>query len=619
MFSCSFFNFASLFLYHTMKPRLLFFLFMLLIIFGCRHRSSSETLSTSMPVFARVYALKDYFPDSAMRLMEGISDTLDESELLHRSPFLYNEYQVLKTELRYKTFQFLCDDTLALKAFTFYDSLISVARSSKHDEALFYQFTRSLYYKAVVEWHLGNKAESFVDFLRALCSIDELAGHNDAFRIKKPNSEYEHFTALIYDRLAEFFYTYDEWDEAMECIRLSNRCFELEGSLEGIASNFELLGDVMLARGDRYTSLAYYNKSDSIYESLGNHPKNLQYSRIIHDALKYYNEGKKLECNALLSKSLQFSKEGSRNAKRVHFTLGYFYFEGQQYDSALFHYERSLSLMPRQTLKSYCRIIEAANALGDSIKAAQYGQLLAELSMEQFYLSAEKSKMVSLFEEYKDDNDSKQGHSLFLFIVGIIVVLGIIIAAQSFWIHRRRKRIKADREQHEREKASLEQEIFQTLAEAQLKEERITALQKELENALSNPDFQKLSINEKLDVLMQMPVSKRALKVLKYNVKAGVSYPELVLTDNQLGQLITSVDAMFPKFSVKMIERYPRLKRSDIMYCCLYLLGLNEIQAAVLTGKTYQAVWKRSTKLQDIFDTKSSPQFVLRNIINDWE
>jgi hypothetical protein len=151
------------------------------------------------------------------------------------------------------------------------------------------------------------------------------------------------------------------------------------------------------------------------------------------------------------------------------------------------------------------------------------------------------------------------------------------------------------------------------------KEERITALQKELKSALANPDFQKLPLNEKLEVLMQMPMSKRALKVLEYNAKAGVSYPELVMSENQLGQLITTVDAVFPKFSVKMIERYPRLKRSDIMYCCLYLLGLNEIQAAILTGKTYQAVWKRSTKLQDIFDTKSSLQFVLRNIIKDWK
>lgn len=602
-----------------MKRWPLFLLLMLLVTIGCRRRPFLETLSSSMPVFAEVYALKDSHPDSALWLMQGIAETLDEKELQRRSPFLFNEYQVLKTELHYKTHQFFYDDTLTLRAFAFYDSLVSPMRGARRDEVLFYQFTRSLYYKAVIESHQGKKAESYADFLRALGAIDGLAGHRDAFHFRKPNPEYEHFTALTYDRLAEFFYKYDKWDEALECLALSNRCFEMEGCPEGIASNYELMGDILLAQGDRYASLDYYNKSDSIYETLGNHPRYLQYSRILHDALNLFNEGKKEQCNELLNSSLQQSREGSHYAKRIHFTLGYFYFEGQMFDSALYHYERSLSLLPRQTLKSYCRIIETANALGDSVKAAQYGQLLAELSMERFYQSAEKSKMVTLFEEYKDEKNTVQGRRLFLFIVGLVLFLGIIITAQSYWIHRRRKHIKADREQHEREKASLEQEISQTLAEAQQKEERITALQKELKKALANPDFQKLPLNEKLDILTQMPMSKRALKVLEYNAKAGVSYPELVMTENQLGQLITTVDTVFPKFSVKMIERYPRLKRSDIMYCCFYILGLNEIQAAILTGKTYQAVWKRSTKLQDIFDTKSSPQFFLRNIIKDWK
>ena len=457
-----------------MKRWSLFLFLLLLAMVGCRRRPPLETLSTSVPAFAEVYALKDYSPDSAVRLMQSIAETLDETELQRRSPFLFYEYQVLKTELRYKTYQFVGDDTLTLKAFAFYDSLV-VPMRTRQDEVLFYQFTRSLYYKAVIESHQGKKAESYADFLRALGAIDGLAGHRDAFHFKKPNPEYEHFTALTYDRLAEFFYNYDEWGEALECLGLSNECFELEGSPEGVASNFELMGDIILAQGDRYASLEYYNKSDSIYELMGNHNRYLQYSRIFHDALKFYNEGKKSECNSLLNSSLQQSKEGSRFAKRLHFTMGYFHYLQQKYDSALYHYERSLSLMPRQTLKSYCRIIESANALGDSVKAAQYGQLLAELSMERFYLSAEKSKMVSLFEEYKDEKDKVKGRSMFLYITGFIMILGIIITAQSYWIHRRRKRIESDRKQHEREKASLEQEISQTLAVARQKEERITA------------------------------------------------------------------------------------------------------------------------------------------------
>ena len=116
-----------------------------------------------------------------------------------------------------------------------------------------------------------------------------------------------------------------------------------------------------------------------------------------------------------------------------------------------------------------------------------------------------------------------------------------------------------------------------------------------------------------------MPISKRVRKVLDANVKAGASYPELVLSDNQMNMLVNAVDAVFPKFSVKLIERYPRLKRSDVVYCCMYILGITEIQAAALTGKTYQAVWKRSLKLHNIFDNKADLQFVLHDMLRDWK
>jgi hypothetical protein len=83
--------------------------------------------------------------------------------------------------------------------------------------------------------------------------------------------------------------------------------------------------------------------------------------------------------------------------------------------------------------------------------------------------------------------------------------------------------------------------------------------------------------------------------------------------------LVNAVDAVFPKFSVRIIEMFPRLKRSDVVYCCLYILGITEVQAAALTGKTYQAVWTRSLKMHEIFNNKSSLQLVLHSYLKDWK
>ena len=601
-----------------MKHRHLLLLFLLLAAFGCRHGSRVETLQDRMPAFAEVYSLKDYHPDSAFRIMHRIEDTLDVARLQRLSPFLFNEYQVLHTELRYKNIFPISDDTLTLRAFAFYDSVVSHSRSAAHDKVLFYQFARSLYYKAAVESQRDQKAEAFADYLQALRAIDGLARNRQPFHLGHPNPEYMHFTALIYDRLAWFFYTYDQWEEALECLNLSNACFEKEDCHEGLASNYALMGDVMLAQGDRLVSLNYYEMSDSIYRTLGSGDRFHRHNQLFHQALSLSNQNRKEECKNVLNQALLETEEASRLARQIHFVLGYVYIDSQEPDSALYHFEQSHPLLPRQTLKTYCNTIALANALGDSIKAAHYGQMLADITLQQFYQKTEVAKMMSMFIEYKEEKGAAIGRNMLLYIVGFIVLLAGVIAVQSLWIHRRSQRSKADQEQHERIKSLLEKQIAQTNAEARQKEEKIAALQQELEKTVANPSFQRLPLSEKMEVLTQMPICKRALKVLDYNVKAGVAYDELVMSDSQLGQLIKAVDTVFPKFSVRIIEQYPRLNRSDVMYCCLYILGINEIQAAALTGKTYQAVWKRSTKLHEIFGNKSDLSFVINDILKTW-
>ena len=601
-----------------MKHRPLLLLLLLLATLGCRPGSRVETLSDKMPTFAEVYRLKDYQPDSALRVMQRIQDTLDLPRLQRQSPFLFNEYQVLRTELRHKNILPIRDDTLALKAFEFYDSVVEHSRSAARDKVLFYQFIRSLYYKAAVESQRDYKAEAFADYLRALGAIDGLAGRRKAFRIGKANPEYEHFTALVYDRLAWFFYTTDEWEEALECLQLSNECFEIEGSAVGLASNYALMGEVMLAQGDKLASLAYYNKSDSIYEAEGAEDTFHHHGKLFHNALKISNDGNIEGCIRMLNDALLESDGDSRMSRQIHFMLAFSFLALQEPDSAIYHFDRSHPLLPRQTLKTYCNSIRVANSLGDTAKAARYGELLADFTLQQFYQKGEVERMGLQFAEYKEDKNTSKGQSILFYIFAFIVLMGLTITGQTFLIHYRRRRSKADEEQHQRMLRSLERQIDLTNAEAKQKEERISALQHELEKAIANPDFQKLPFSEKLEVLSQMPVSKRALKVLDCNVKAGVAYPELVMSDNQLGQLIKAVDAVFPKFSVRIIERYPRLNRSDLMYCCLYILGINEIQAAALTGKTYQAVWKRSTKLYEIFGNKSDLSFILQDLLKNW-
>lgn len=497
------------------------------------------------------------------------------------------------------------------------DSLIPSHEVSRRDPQLCLQMAKAYYYKAAVEKiKMKQPVESYTDYLNALWIMEGLKGERSAFFTDK-NPDHERFTALIYRCLAWYLYNYDAWDTAMECLERSNDCFIKGNYPHGVAANMELMGDVVLAQGNRERSMAYYRKADSILMRLKDEDVGQNVSGIFHRALDLYNVDEKEASLALLRHALAVSDD-DRLQRRVRFSLGYYYFQEKEYDSALYNYEHSYPLLPRQTLNSYCSIIQISNILGDSLKAARYGDLLAVAYQRQFARNGDRAKMIMLFENYKRDSDHVRTKDILYFTLCVVALLVVLLGSMSVFVVKRIRRQKLELEARERIRAALEGEIEVAKIDSQHKTEQIKALESKLEKVISNPDFQTLPFDKKLETLYEMPICKRILRVKEANVKAFNDYPELTLSDHQLTMLVNAVDAVFPKFSVRIIEMFPRLKRNDVIYCCLYILGVTEVQAAALTGKTYQAVWTRSLKLHEIFNNKSSLQIVLHCLLKDW-
>lgn len=595
----------------------LFAISLLLLATACNRRNDYETLSSRWTGFGEVYALKDAFPDIALSRFRYLTDSIGESRIEVASPFLYNEYQVLRVELDDKNGISVRNDSTMDSAFRFYESLLEQSWRRRHDEFLKYQYARSSYYKAVVESQRGMTLESFSDFLRSLEVMDELTGQLRVFPKLHQNTDYNHFTGHIYTQLASFFYRYDACFAALEVLGEANENFEKEGNTLDVADNLELMGDIMVDQLNLDVAVQFYKASDSIRTQL--HDDNIyqNYSALVHNSLVLFDLGMNDSAYCMLHHALD-QTENDYFARKICYFMGHFYYEEQMMDSALANYENCIPLLPRQTTRALCRVVQLSNALGDTEKAALFGGRLANNEVEQQYMAIDRTKMVSLYAQYKDDKRESRNRNLVLFILSIIVDLLLLLALDTYRLVHRRHKYMHDEEEHQLVKSRLEGQLEQNLADTRQKEKKISELEAELQRAISNPDFQKQPMKTKMDVLCQMPVCKRVFKVLDYNVKAGVSYPELALTEHHLSQLVNAVDAVFPKFSVRLIEHYPRMRRSDVMYCCLYLLGISEIQAAALTGKTYQAVWKRSTKLHEIFGNKSDLQFVLNNCLTDW-
>ena len=512
------------------------------------------------------------------------------------------------------------DSASIMAAVHFYDSVLPEREYSMFDKDLSFQKARTYYFKALREQNRNDQNfEAFTDYLTALWVVEGIKGEHSIFSIRNSDIQYDHFTALTYHRLAWLFYTYDAWNTALECLERSNECFKKEGDDEKVALNLELMGDIFLAQADKVNAMVYYKKSDSIRERLGK-TNNIyeNFSSVIHRSLDLYNANEKQASLALLHHALEESQD-PQLTRLVHFALGYFYLEEKEYDLALFNYERCYPLPPRQTLKAYTRIVQISNILGDTIKAGYYGELLADAYLEQFSRSSDRAKMMDLYEDYNDDSVDAKNRDILFFVLFCVLSLIAVLFIVSFFSARSKRRHVKEIKARERIQATLEGEIESVKNASQQKEETIKALQSKLDKVITNPDFQKLPFDKKLEALYETPICKRVLKVKDAYVKAFSSYPELVLSDNQMTMLVNAVDVVFPKFSVRIIEMFPRLKRSDVVYCCFYILGITEVQAAALTGKTYQAVWTRSVKMHEIFDNKSNLQLVLHGFLKDWQ
>ncbi|MCQ2330338.1 MAG: hypothetical protein MJZ93_07290, partial [Paludibacteraceae bacterium] len=72
------------------------------------------------------------------------------------------------------------------------------------------------------------------------------------------------------------------------------------------------------------------------------------------------------------------------------------------------------------------------------------------------------------------------------------------------------------------------------------------------------------------------------------------------------------------QFTVRLKQAYPKLTNSDLDYCCLYLLGLNDADIAALMQRTYNTVFERNGKMRKIFDSEKPLPITLTAFANEF-
>lgn len=202
-------------------------------------------------------------------------------------------------------------------------------------------------------------------------------------------------------------------------------------------------------------------------------------------------------------------------------------------------------------------------------------------------------------------------------IAALCAFIVLLILIYSISIEKRKRKNKRREKELIAESDKLQLEIIEKNAESNAKDIQIKALQEELDTVAEEQKLPKMQYEERMALLKQNDTCRKLLdKVNSEYIKSGQNYPKLTLSDTQKAVIFKSVDTAFPGFSMKIIKQYPRLTTSDVFYCCLYIIGLNEKQAAAITGKTYQAVWARSAKMNEIFGSDANLKIILKDFLS---
>lgn len=517
-------------------------------------------------------------PDVALNLLIGVSDTVDDQGLSKPD---YYEYQILIAEVLYKNYFSQTNDSAIVESVRFYDSLANIY--PKNVDVLF-QKSRAHYYKAVGESENNDIKNACAEYLIALKTINQIKENDRTFNI-------DYFNGLIYNRLASIYYYNDAFNLSIGLDKKANECFAKSNSIQPIAYNYLCIAK-MLSTMDLYDEEEnYLNMADSLITNVlktGNNQlkRNILMERALLASYRDNDNKKALE----LARQYMSKADGEEERILGHTQLGEIFYKDCQYDSALYYFEKDFPRNHYTMLHCGNRIVEICKIIGDNEKAAYYAPLLAEETNQELEIAPLKAELVAMYEQYESDKHKAEIRDLWLKIIIALTLVVIVIAIVFSIVSIIRKRRHLDeinrkdwyiRTLHGKIKKKSEEN--KNVNEYYVKEAR-----------------QPIPFNERMQNIKRDDLCRKLYSITQMHIKTTVQYPELVLGDNEKMHLIGLFDKELNGALRSIIKGKRRLKKSDELLFCLYLLGLDYKHVAAVTGKSYNNVFMRSKKCLEI-------------------
>ncbi len=545
-------------------------------------------------------------PEEALKLLNKIDNLIVENDFSEQE---YHEYQILLSEVNYKNFYNQTNHNEVINASNYFDSLTLLYPK---DLEIIFLNAKALYYKAVGFEELEKTKDAFKSYLKSLELLDNIKP-NKMKSNKKQYDEIQHFKALIYTRLGDILYWHDVYDAAIECITNANKLFYIEENQNALSRNNIILAVIYGLNSNHDSALFHLSIADSILEinNIGSTLKN-DIERI--KASVMYNIGYEEEAfNSVLKqyKTLDNPKQIMEAAG----VLGEMYYNKKVYDSAIYYYEKYFPDNKFSKINAANNIIEISIITGDNELITKYAPSLAEETNKEIMLSSIKTELTSLYHQYciQKNNETFYDNIFKHLIILSIAIFTIFIFGLNI-IKLRKKKYNNEISQKSNYINTLQKKIEKTSSENKHIKLQIKNLEDEILDIKNKNRLDYVSFEQKIDSIKDNPIYKRLYDIsINNTIKTNTLYPDLQLNNFEQNELIELFNTTFDNGFNKIISDHNGLKYYDLLYFCLYIIGLDEKHISAVTGKTYNAVWNRTKKIQEILGSDKKIKEIVKN------
>ena len=583
----------------------------MVVLAGCGYSPDSPALTgtpsqrgTASRTLENIDSLMWRQPDSAFAMLQefassAAADGLDE--------FDGHYCQVLIAELLYKNDYGQSNREELLEAVSYFDSLIIAdERSESEQDRNAFLDARAHYINGVGYAEKDSVVEACGEYLCALRTMESHYPENELVGTKA------RFMVLTYNRLVDLFSDQYMPESVIICSKQALHYDAIEplsptnraNVLYRIGTHYDMLKEADSAAFYYEAAMkAMTGRSSLVYRDLISSMAYHEYS-IHHDTMNSFDSLKRM---ATLS-------VGERERLIRFLTIGAIYHDMGQYDSAKVYLEPVLENSPDKAEIAAGFLRDIAISEADTLKTEQYARLLVKDASKEVESQARVSKLNDIFQQHlqweQERADAERQGKVRVQRNRMIVATGIlaVLAALTAWLLYRRK-MKAEREAHRLEKASMSGRLKKSNREVKELKDQI----KRQEEVNAKPQQAESFTDEPICRLIMERVHEGQFKA-QMDCKL---YQDAALSKEQVTALRDAADRHFNLFTVRLAKAYPNLTKNDLDYCCLYLLGLSDADISALMQRAYTTVNDRGRKMKAIFGTEEPLSTTLRSFAEE--